>query len=77
MFVYDKTNLNIATDPNYILVVYPIYDTRKDSFPGGKNFIDSIPKIDKTILSRSNTTFDIENFEPIDLVEIINKNLIK
>lgn len=71
-FVYDKINLNNPEDSEYLLVTYPIYDTRKDPFPINPTNLDLIPRIKSTLISRTNDSFSETNFEPINLVTLIN-----
>lgn len=72
LYVFDKLNLNDPEDGIYLLVAYPNYNTKTDSYPVDKQKLSLITKIKKSIISRRNQKVADSNFIPIDLIQILN-----
>lgn len=70
--VYDKINLAKPEDTTYLLVAYPKYNPRIHSFPIKPNDLVLIPKIKEAIISRTDSTFNKNNFLAINLVSILD-----
>lgn len=71
-YVYDKINLSNPEETNYLLVTYPIYNTETDSFPVKPEDLELIPRINISLISRTNESFDNTNFNSINLVSLLN-----
>lgn len=72
LYVYDKVDINDSKASKYILVCYPLYDTEKDRFPFDPNILNIIPKLKEALISRTNTSFSSDNFDPIEIIQIVN-----
>lgn len=72
LYVYDRINLNVPENGQYVLVAYPIYDTRKDDFPLDKSKLSMIPKTNRWIISRLNQQVKDASFIPKSLIELID-----
>lgn len=72
LYVFDKLKLDDPEDGFYLLVAYPNYDTRIDSYPVPKEKLSLIPKTKRAIISRRNQKVSYRNFTPINLVQILN-----
>jgi hypothetical protein len=57
-YVFDRINLSQLDDPNYILVVYPIYQAYIDPFPISRSFLSKIPRI-KGSINKSTKPFNL------------------
>lgn len=73
-FVYDKVNLNFHDDPMYVLVAYPLYNTKVNTYPIDPNYLELIPFVDKPLISRNNDFFSDSNFVPQDLLSFVDAN---
>lgn len=71
-YVFDRINLKVPEDGEYILVAYPIYDTRTDDFPIDKKHLSLIPKTNGPIISRLNQQVKNTSFDPKNLNKILN-----
>ncbi|WP_375560528.1 hypothetical protein ACE193_23000 [Bernardetia sp. OM2101] len=71
-YVYDKTNLSNSEDTNYVLVAYPIYNSKTDTFPIKLYELDMIPKVNQPLISKTNENFSKKNFRIIDLVSLLD-----
>ena len=76
-YVYDKIDISNIEETDYALVAYPIYDSENDSFPINPNELELIPKLNKSLISRTNNSFSKKNFKVVDIVSILNNNLKK
>ncbi len=73
LYVYDKINIETPEDGNYLLVAYPIYNTKTDAVPLASENLRLIPRLNRTIIVRFNQEVKSSSFNPINLVEIVNK----
>lgn len=74
LYVYDKVNLNDSENGIYVLVTYPVYETGIDPFPIDPQHMSLIPNLNRALISRTNESFSNDNFSPIALVDILNRN---
>ncbi|WP_283635734.1 hypothetical protein [Aquaticitalea lipolytica] len=74
-YVFDKVNISVSEETDYVLVAYPLYNSEKDSFPINPVDLELIPKLDNPLISRTNNSFSNENFKIIDLVSLLNNNM--
>lgn len=73
LYVFDKLKVEDPEDGKYILVAYPIYNTKTDSVPLASEHLKLIPRLNRTIITRFNQEVKPSSFNPINLVDIINK----
>jgi hypothetical protein len=73
LYVFDKLKVEDPEDGNYILVAYPMYNTKTDSVPLASENLKLIPRLNRTIITRFNQEVKPSSFNPINLVDIINK----
>jgi len=71
-YVYDKVDINDHNDLRYVLVVYPIYDTRTDPYPINPKDLQLIPKLNYGLISRTNSSFGKSNFTIRNLITLVN-----
>lgn len=70
LFVFDKLNLQEPENGYYILAAYPIYNTRNDPYPIDRKHLHLIQRVNRAIISRTNSSFSKKNFQPLDLITI-------
>ncbi len=73
LYVFDRINIEKPEDGNYLLVAYPIYNTKTDSVPLASEYLKLITRLNRTIIVRFNQKLKPSNFKPINLVDIVNK----
>ena len=59
LYVFDKFAIDNASDPNYFLVAYPIYDRYKNAYPINKQLLSEIPRIRGRISGRYKNPFNL------------------
>lgn len=72
-FVFDKINLSNSGETDYVLVAYPLYDSKKDQYPIDEKNLNLLPKVNRKLILRTNNSFSDENFKIIDLVKILDE----
>lgn len=72
LYVFDKLRLDDPEDGFYLLVAYPIYNTKTDRYPIDRKNLSLIPKTKQAIISRRDQKLGQSSFEPKDLTSILN-----
>lgn len=62
LYVFDKFFIDNPDDPNYFLVVYPIYNKEKDTYPIDKKLFSMIPKTSGSINKRFVNPFNLKQY---------------
>lgn len=74
LFVFDRVNLEDSKDGIYLLVAHPVYDTRVDSAPLEVASLRLVPRLTRSIIVRFNQQVKPSSFDPINLVEVVNRH---
>lgn len=72
LYVFDKLQLNNPEDGYYVLVAYPIYNTKIDPYPFDKSKLKLISRTSSSIISRLNQQLNSSSFQPKDLTSFLN-----
>tara|TARA_R110002020_G_scaffold73623_3_gene188899 strand:- start:18 stop:503 length:486 start_codon:yes stop_codon:yes gene_type:complete len=62
LYVFDKFDIDNPDDPNYFLIVYPIYNRIKDTYPIDKKLLSMIPRTSGSINKRFVNPFNLKQY---------------